>query len=88
MFLLLWSLFPALGTSGGAQRWLHFGGVNFQPGELAKFAVIFFVAPQLDRRGIVCTRWRPGCSRHSYFRCRRLLLLLQPDFGTTVMITV
>ncbi|MBI4870509.1 MAG: putative lipid II flippase FtsW [Candidatus Riflebacteria bacterium] len=41
---------PGLGrTVGGATRWVHFGGFQIQPAELAKFAVALFLADRLAR---------------------------------------
>lgn len=80
---------PGVGIRvGGARRWLHFGGVNFQPGEFAKFAVLFFVARQLERKRDKLNTVTAGVL--SYFVLPLpavLLLLMQPDFGTTVIIT-
>jgi cell division protein FtsW len=88
-FLLLLAVFiPGIGLrAGGAQRWLHLGPLNFQPGELAKFAVIFFVAHQLDRKKERLHKVAAGVLSHIILPMPALLLLLmQPDFGTTVMI--
>ena len=81
---------PGLGTRAlGAQRWLHLGPLNFQPGELAKFAVIFFVAHQLERKKERIHTFAAGVLSHFHLPLPAfLLLLLQPDFGTTVMIMV
>lgn len=88
--LLIMVLIPGIGTKVlGAQRWIRLGPFGFQPGELAKFAVIVFGANQLARKsdrihtvaaGIVSPFLVPLPAM--------LLLLMQPDFGTTVMIAV
>ena len=79
---------PGLGIrAGGSQRWLHLGPLNFQPAEFAKFAVIFFVAHQLDRKKERLHTVAAGVLSHILLPLPAfLLLLLQPDFGTTVMI--
>jgi len=86
--LLLAVFIPGLGArAGGAQRWIHLGPVGFQPGEFAKFAVIFFVAHQLDRKKERIHTFAAGVLSHVLIPLPAfLLLLLQPDFGTTVMI--
>jgi cell division protein FtsW len=63
------------------------GGWYFQPGEFAKFAVIFFVARQLDKKYERIKTLAAGVLSHFVAPFPvLLLLLLQPDFGTTVMI--
>ena len=81
---------PGIGVrAGGARRWLRIGEFNFQPGEFAKFAVIFFVAYQLDRKWNRIHTFTAGVLSHFIVPLPALiLLLLQPDFGTTVMISV
>ncbi|MBE6063654.1 MAG: stage V sporulation protein E [Clostridium butyricum] len=46
--LLLVFLFP--GTNG-AQRWIKLGPLSFQPSDLTKYAVVFFLALGLERKG-------------------------------------
>jgi cell division protein FtsW len=81
---------PGLGSRVlGAQRWLRLGPLTFQPGELAKFAVIIFVARQLDlKQERVHTLAAGVLAQFIVPLPALLLLLLQPDFGTTVMITI
>jgi cell division protein FtsW len=72
--------------ANGAARWIGFGPVHFQPSEFAKIAVLLVVADVLDRyRGSV------GDIRVLARVCALpipvlALVLLEPDFGTTVMI--
>ena len=51
--VVLLAIVALLGYSGdrvnGAARWMEFAGVQFQPSELAKMAVIIFTASQLAR---------------------------------------
>lgn len=88
--LLAMVLVPGLGSKVlGAQRWLKLGPLTFQPAELAKFAVIFFVARQLTaKRERVHTLAAGVLAQFVVPLPAMLLLLLQPDFGTTVMITI
>lgn len=90
VLLLILVKIPGIGARvGGAQRWIRLGGINFQPGELAKFAVIIFVASQLDRKRDRLHTLTAGMLSHFLIPLPVLLLLLtQPDFGTTVMISV
>lgn len=73
----------------GTHRWLIFGNLSLQPSELAKLAVIFFVAALLERRmhrvndvpyAIVPIAIVTGCVVG--------LILKQPDFGTSAVIVV
>ena len=90
-FLLALVMVPGIGTKvGGAQRWLKLGPglLGFQPGELAKFALICFVARQLSRKEGRLNSFVAGVLSQFLVPLPALiLLLLQPDFGTTVIIT-
>ena len=49
--LLLMVFVPGVGvTRGGAQRWLGLGGFTFQPSELAKMALVLFLADSLSSK--------------------------------------
>lgn len=88
LFLLVLTLIPGIGLrSGGAQRWVNLGFVNFQPVEPAKLLFIVFIsgyfAKQQDKiktflHGLVL----PGLS----VAIVGYILLKQPDFGTTSVI--
>lgn len=86
--LLLCVLIPGVGAKvGGAQRWIRFGGIGFQPGELAKFAMIFFVIRQLEMKKTRLDQFGPGILAPLLVPLPGLvLLLLQPDFGSTALI--
>ncbi|MBQ9263301.1 MAG: FtsW/RodA/SpoVE family cell cycle protein, partial [Clostridia bacterium] len=46
--LLVLVVIPGIGTSiNGSRRWLSMGGLSFQPGELAKYACVLFMASVL-----------------------------------------
>ena len=81
---------PGIGQKvGGARRWIQVAGLRFQPGEFAKFAIIFFVARQLDRKSERLETITGGVLSHFIIPLPALLLLLlQPDFGTTVIISM
>lgn len=89
LFLLLIVLVPGVGSRVlGAQRWLRLGPVSVQPAEIAKFAMVIFVARQLERKSASVTRFVPGVLSNFLIPLPVMgLLLLQPDFGSTVMIT-
>jgi len=48
--VLLLLVFTSMGVSfGGAKRWLAFGSFSFQPSEILKFALLFYLAAWLSR---------------------------------------
>jgi cell division protein FtsW len=50
-FMLLLVFVPGIGgTAKGASRWIRLPGFNFQPSELAKVALIVYMAYSLDKR--------------------------------------
>ena len=80
-------LLAALGMGqvvNGARRWIGFGPVTFQPAELAKLAVAVWAASLLARRrapqnlGELARPWGLLVGLFA------LLLLAQPDLGTTI----
>ncbi len=72
---------------GGARRWIEVGPVTLQPSEFAKLATVIVLAAILVRKG-------PLLRRLGHFLVPVLvilgtvsaLLLLQPDYGTTLLI--
>ncbi|MBI4132598.1 MAG: putative lipid II flippase FtsW [Candidatus Sungbacteria bacterium] len=51
LILLAAVFLPEFGfKSGGAQRWLAVGPINFQPSELVKFSLILYLASWLDKK--------------------------------------
>ncbi len=57
--LLLLPILPVIGlTVNGARLWVHFGGLRFQPGELAKIALIIFLAGYMREKREVLAQGR------------------------------
>lgn len=99
---LRWLAYPALGLAvlllclpwvpgigqavNGAHRWVRLGGVGFQPSELAKFALVLFLAHSLAKRG-------PRIRSFAYGYLPNVLIpgipvalvLLEPDLGTAAL---
>src|SRR5918995_6558365 len=68
----------------GAKRWLDLGPASFQPSELAKLALLVWVAAYLARNGPPQTLgelWRPIGMLATVFAG---LILFEPDLGTTI----
>ena len=81
-------LVPGLGVSvNGSSRWLGWGPLRMQPSELAKLAVILYAADTLTRRVGQIRDWksvmRPVAIVFGGFA---LLLLAQPNLGTTIIL--
>ena len=59
--LLILVVIPGVGVYlNGSRRWLSLGGISFQPSELAKFAVVLFLATTLTYRGRGIRRFWKG----------------------------
>jgi cell division protein FtsW len=98
IFLVLLMLIGAffLDKSHATHRWIRFGPVGIQPSELAKLAVVIYLAWFLDsrRRGRISMEFR----REDFLQTILpavgpilvciVLILLQPDLGTSVDIVL
>jgi len=92
---MIWLLLGAVGVMlvavlfsrpiNGTRRWFGIGGFGIQPSELAKLAAILFTALMLERR-----RTRINELQYSLLPIALIvggivgLILLEPDFGTSV----
>lgn len=73
----------------GAHRWLRLGPFNMQPSEFAKLAIVLFLASYLVRRQEEVIDTIKGFIKPLIILSAfALLLLLQPDLGSTVVIVV
>jgi len=81
---------PGLGLmKGGARRWLRLGPVIAEPSELVKFALVFFLAKFLSKRQDRIREFKHGpLAVFLIVGPITLLILKQPDFGSTVMIAL
>ena len=87
-FLLALVLVPGIGiTVHGASRWLGYGPFSLQPSELAKLTVLLFVADLLARRAAWMDDIRVTLVPVAVvFVSVALLLMLQPNLGTTLVL--
>jgi cell division protein FtsW len=87
-FLVILSLVPGIGTKvGGASRWLRFAGFSFQPSELAKLALALYLAYSIAKKGPEMSSFSKGLLPHlAVGGAFMVLILLQPDLGTTIII--
>jgi len=72
--------------SFGAQRWLGFG--RFQPSELAKLFIIIILAKYLSDRGPSIKRFPQLLISLIYVAIPIVLIYLQPDLGTALILGV
>ena len=88
--LLIAVWIPGMGVvRGGARRWVRLGPLLAEPSEVLKFALVFFLAEFLARRRDVIHRFERGpLPVFAIVAPVALLVLRQPDFGTTVMIAL
>ncbi len=81
-------LIPHAGVrAGGATRWLRLGLFNFQVTELAKVAVVLFLAHYLTRKAAQLKDFKQGILTPMVTVCFLIgLIILEPDFGTSAII--
>ncbi len=84
--LLILVLVPGLGsTMGGATRWLAIGPLFLQPSEIAKLALVLYLAYSLEKKNSFIGTFSIGILPHLLFAGFLLaLILVEPDYGTTM----
>ncbi|HZU99822.1 MAG TPA: putative peptidoglycan glycosyltransferase FtsW [Planctomycetota bacterium] len=84
LFLLLLVLIPGLGTKvGGARRWIRLAGLNGEPSELAKLAIVVFAAAWGARGTEIFSDFRKGfLPAFGAVAATAGLIVLEPDMGT------
>ena len=90
LILLMLVLVPFIGKGvNGARRWITLGFMNFQPSELAKFAVLLYAADYMVRKMDVKERFfRAVLPMALAIAVVGLLLLAEPDMGAFMVISV
>lgn len=88
--LLLGAVIAGFGRSGGgAARWLVIGPVRLQPAELAKVAVVLWMAHSLSKKSEKIKTFSVGFLPHLLVTGFLVLLCLrQPDFGSSVVLVL
>ncbi|MBA4358674.1 MAG: stage V sporulation protein E, partial [Desulfovibrio sp.] len=89
VFVALWLVFiPGIGhRAGGAARWLRIGSISVQPAELAKLALVLFLA-----RWLADNQHRAKSLFMVFLPCMgmagvlTLPVLLEPDLGMSITI--
>lgn len=90
-FLLL-ALVPIPGIgkmANGSRRWLRLGPLSFQPSEMAKYAMILFMARGLSRRRVSIDHFFKGIAKLLVVPgAMFFLILLQPNLSTAGSILI
>jgi rod shape determining protein RodA len=90
LYLLVMLLLAAVLKIGqsptGASSWIGMGGFRLQPSELAKIAVILSLGAFVSRRADVVAELPVVLRSLAIAAAPVLLVLLQPDFGTALVI--
>ncbi len=89
LFLLFLVLLPGIGAEAyGANRWIGIGPMSFQPAEVMKLALILYVSAWCAGKGKkIITDFQNGLiSFLSIVGLACVLILMQPDVGTTIML--
>ncbi len=84
--MLLVALFFFGSTIKGAQSWFNFGFFSFQPSDLAKVVLILILAKYFSRRHVEIANIKHVFISGLYALIPFLLVFLQPDFGTAMII--
>lgn len=74
-------------SAGGSARWLRFGSLNFQPSEFARFALVLYLAYSMSKKKDDLKNFYIGFLPHVIvLGAFTALILLQPDFGSAVIL--
>ncbi len=89
MLMLALVLIPGIGHSvNGSARWIGIGPLGFQASELTKFMVVVYMAGYLFRRNAEIQNKLSGFLKPMLvLTIIAALLLREPDFGATVVVT-
>lgn len=81
---------PGIGrTIGGARRWISLGPIAFQPSEMAKIAMIIFLAYSLEKKAKRITSFGVGFLPHILFMGMVSgVILYQRDLGAAATIAI
>jgi len=87
VFLLIAAVAGLGHKGGGATRWIAVGPVHIQPAELAKMAIVIWLAYSLAKKGDDVKSFSIGFVPHMIMAGFLMLLCLkQPDFGSGVVL--
>jgi len=89
LVLLLMVFIPGIGVkAGGATRWLRLWPSTFQPSELVKLAMVFFLAWYMSRESYRPDRFQSFAVPVGVMGVFQIVFLRQPDFGAAMSLGV
>ncbi len=89
VLILLLSLVFLMPSRNGSQRWLMLGPLTAQPSEMFKFVMIMYLSFSLSNPKRNLSDWRQLLFPYvPLLGIGMLLILLEPDLGTTIVIAV
>lgn len=71
-----------------AKRWVDIAGVRFQPSDMAKVALVAYVARMLDRNRLFLHDWSKGVQPMVAYIGLTCALILPADFSTAALLAV
>ena len=83
---ILFLLFLAGSVSNGAKSWFNFGSFSFQPVDLMKLVLVIILAKYFSRRHVEIRNIKHIFISGIYAFVPFVLVLLQPDFGSAIII--
>ncbi|MCX7944041.1 MAG: putative lipid II flippase FtsW [Deltaproteobacteria bacterium] len=88
ILLVLLVYFPKIGVmKNGAKRWLNLGFVTFQPSELLKYGFVIYLSYLISKSQERISSFKSGFLPGLFVMLIiAIILLKQPDFGTTVLL--
>lgn len=86
--MLIAVLIPGIGVvQNGARRWFSLGGFSFQPAEVVKIVMVMYLAYSVSKKGEKMGQFSVGFIPHLLFIGLAVaLLMMQPDFGSSVIL--
>lgn len=87
LFVLLLVLLFVFGlTANGATSWFNLGAFSFQPADFMKLALILVLAKYFSRRHVEIKNFKHLVVTAIYMLIPFVLIFLQPDFGSAIII--